>query len=186
MKFKSLAFCLLAVVTGSCALLAAMITNAAEAGLPPSFHIAQSVPEKTLNNIIRRSENGDAMIDYILKIPGYAARQDHAYAHLFTKNLLIAWANAQAQFVQQDCGGKYLEGEICGIDENPVSCAQDFSDKEYLYQTQEESGQKAIISYRWADQATSNAGPKYRLVKSGNDWKLDGVNCGNGLKFNMN
>jgi hypothetical protein len=160
--------------------------SATEAGPRQPFHAARSVPEKALDAIIRRSDKDDNMFNYVLKRPGYDATKDAGYSRLFTPNLLLAWAHAEAELVKQDCGGKYLEGEICGFDYSPITCAQDSSDSGRVYRTIEATDDAVRIAYRWGGRGAPAEGPRYRLIKDGRDWKLDGVDCGDGVTFNLN
>jgi hypothetical protein len=105
-------------LAAACAALVSAAT-AAEAGSSDAFHAARSVPEKVLDEIIRRSDKDDNLFYYILQRPGYDATKDSGYSRLFTRRLLQTWANAEAELVKQDCGGKYVDGEICGFDYSP-------------------------------------------------------------------
>ena len=154
---------------------------------PPqeSFHVAQSDAEKALDDILRRYNTDHNMFAYVVGRPWYDAKKDTGYSLLFTKNLLQAVAKAESDAVKDSCGGKYIKGELCGLDFNPITCAQDYSEDGYLYRTIEDDGHKAIMFYLWAGHKPSDARTFYRLIKNGDHWKLDGVDCGNGDKFNM-
>lgn len=162
----------------------------AEIALQPSpqesFHAAQSAPEKALDNIIRNSDADSNMFDYVLKRPWYNEKKDTGYSQLFTKNLLTAWARAEATLVQKNCGGKYSKGEVCGIDYNPITCAQDISEDGYFYKTEKADGRQAVVSYEWSQKDSPTEIATYRLVKDDIGWKLDGVNCKSGASFNIN
>jgi hypothetical protein len=166
--------------------LAAWATTAAEAGSPDPFHAARSAPERALDAIIRRSDKDEKLFDYILKRPGYDATKEAGYSRLFTPGLLQAWARAEAELVKQECGGRYIDGEICGIDYSPITCDQDASENGHLYRTRKIAGDAVVVASRRAGRGSPAEGPRYRLTKSGRDWKLDGVDCGDGVTFNMN
>jgi hypothetical protein len=170
------------------AVLGAGLASAETQSKPPttqeSFHIARSPAEKALDGIIRRADKDDNVIEYVLGTPYYDAKKDDGYSRLFTKKFLRAAAKKEADLVKKSCDGKYTD-EICGLDSSPILCAQDFSEKGYLYRTIEGDGHKAVIYYLWVGDNPDNLKTFYRLIKVGNKWKLDGVHCGNGLKFNM-
>ncbi len=148
-----------------------------------SFHIAQSDAEKILLDIIRRANTDNNIIKYILGRPRYDAKKDTGYSYLFTKTLLQVMAKKESDLVKRSCGGKYT-GKICGIDYNPITCSQDFIDEGYLFQTKEDNGHKAVIHFLWTP-FIDDGSTFYILIKDGAHWKLDGINCGNGAKFNM-
>ncbi len=161
------------------------------------FHIAKSDAEKVLDEILRRADKDRNIFDYVLGHPWYDHEKGTGYSHLFTKNLLRTLAKEEAEFVKYSCDGKYLEGELCGFDYSPITCAQDFSEQGYIYWTKKDNGHKAIIYYLWslADKTeeffpgsdiTDKNKNFYKLIKDDGHWKLDGVDCGNGAKFNMN
>jgi hypothetical protein len=107
------------------------------------------------------------------------------YATLFTPQLSLAVAKAEQKAVQRNCGGDPTKGE-CGLGYNPLTCAQDNPPAPVLYRTvsARESGE-AIIGYAWGTGNTDQA--RYRLVKIGGTWKLDGIECPavGDDKFNM-
>jgi hypothetical protein len=168
--------------------LGADLASAETQSKPPttqeSFHIARSPAEKALDGIIHRAEHDGNMFHYVLRTPYYDAKKDTGYSRLFTKEFLRAAAKEEADLVKKSCGGKY-EDDICGHDSDPILCAQDFSESGYLYRTITNDGHKAVIYYLWVGDNPDNFKTFYRLVKIGNKWKLDGVHCGDGLKFNM-
>jgi hypothetical protein len=165
---------------------AVVVSAAPGAGSEQPFHAARSAPEKALDEILRRSDHDDNLFEFVLKRPWFDPKKDKGYALLFTKQLLAAWAAAQAEQVRRDCQGKYVDGEVCGIDYNPIACGNATSEKGYVFRTKQANDREATISSRWAGQASRADGPLYRLVKEGGNWRLDGVDCGNSAKFNMN
>jgi hypothetical protein len=135
----------------SCLALASA-AGAAQPGSQEPFHAARSAPEKALDEIFHRSDNDDNLSEFVLKRPWYDAKKDKGYAPLFTQNLLTAWAGAEAQLVQHDCQGKYLDGEICGIDYSPITCGNATSDKGYVFRTKQADDRSASFSRDGRDQ----------------------------------
>jgi hypothetical protein len=148
-------------------------------------HAAGSAAEKTLDDIVHRAETDKSVADFVFKRPGYDAAKTADYARFFSKNLLAAWAEAEQDVLQQNCQGHYIQGQICGIDTNPVTCRPDAGAAAHLYQTKEEHRDNVLISYQWKDQDGQTDETLYRLVKDGEIWKLDGIDCGDGMVFNM-
>jgi hypothetical protein len=125
---------------------------AAQSAAEEPFHAARSPPEKALVEILLLSDRDDNLFDFVLKRPGYDAKKDKGYARLFTKGPLAAWAGAEARAVESDCQGKYIEGEICGIDYSPITCGNAISDTGYRFRTVKADEREAILSTRWAGQ----------------------------------
>ena len=159
---------------------------AAQSAAEEPFHAARSAQEKALNEILLLSDRDDNLFDFVLKRPWYDAKKDKGYARLFSKGLLAAWAGAEARAVERDCQGKYIDGEICGLDYSPITCGNATSDKGYRFRTMKADEREATVFSRWTGQEAKADGPQYQLVKEGGGWRLDGVDCGNGAKFNMN
>jgi hypothetical protein len=166
------------------AILAAMPTLAAECRPETSFHPASHAAERSLDRLIATEASDPNMILFELKRPDRDKGKDKAYQGLFTPALEGAWARAEATLVRRTCGSKYSpDGEICGMDSSPLSCAQDISDQGYLYRTDCLTKTSATITLRWPslDQPVAT----YRLIRQGKGWLLDGVTCRSGGTYNM-
>ena len=84
-----------------------------------------------------------------------------------------------------NCGGVYKAGELCGMESDPIVCAQDFPDH-YLFRTTQTGRSRVVIEAAWppdpgAGPTTSGA---YRLTLNGGVWKIDGVSCAGGGSYN--
>jgi len=150
---------------------------------PGPFHAPSTPAELALDQVAKLTKADENLVDYVLKKPGYNKAKAAEYSDLFTANLLKAWADAEVERVKQDCGGKYTEGDICGIDYDPIVCAQDFPDH-YLYRTDRQTPTEAVISSIWADSDEKQT-VTYRLVFRDQRWQLDGVRCPEADGFNM-
>jgi hypothetical protein len=156
------------------------------AGEPP-FHPPQTAAEKALDGIFRLDTTDENLLPFAIGEPWYDPAKDTGYARHFTNPLLKAWRKAQAKLAQADCGGKYEDGQLCGFEFDPIICGQDYPDV-FLYRTTKSSKQETIITYTWSQSVEEGIeidGPLYRLTKDKGDWKLDGIDCGTGGKFNM-
>lgn len=143
------------------------------------FHLPQTAAEETLDHIIRYAENGEVEADLM----GESKRSTQKYQNMFTENLLKSLAVIQVCQTQEKCGIPALEGQIYGMDENPVSCQQDMDDLPYVYKTLYQDDSAAILIMHWQSQLASADGPLYKLVKTENSWHLDGIRCDEDLSF---
>lgn len=147
-----------------------------------SFHAPVTPAEKVLDTILARANQDDNLFEFILKRPWYDPAKGSGYENMFSRTLLDEWARAEASMVKESCDGVYREGEICGIDYDPISCSQDPPDA-YTYRTKIASNQRVVIASMAPYSATGAV--NYVFVKTNGKWKLDGVDCGDGVKFNI-
>lgn len=152
---------------------------------PPqeSFHVAQSDAENALDGILHLYNNDNNMHRYVLGTPEYDAKKDTGYSRLFTKSFLQTFAKKQSEAVKNECDSKY--DDKCRHLFSPFVCSQNFSSPGYTVQTMKNDGRKALIFYEWLGNTPKIAKTLYRLVKVRGEWKLDGIDCGDGTKFNM-
>jgi len=148
-----------------------------------TFHSPTIAAEKALDAAIRNSDADSDMFFFLVKRPRDIGK-DRNYSGLFSANLQNSWKLAENKLLNEECGGKYKSGEVCGLDYNPLTCMQDLFEDGYGYRTDSLSHNKASISYRWIK---SDGGPiaTYRLVRIHGRWLIDGVRCSSGAKFNM-
>lgn len=151
----------------------------------PSFHRPGHAAELSLDRLIHKENTDDNMFLFEVKRPDRNLRKDQKYKGLFTSDLEKAWADTETELVQRDCGGKYLDnGEICGMNFSPLSCAQDYSEKGYLYRLDCADDSTATITMRWPLIAQPVA--TYHMIRRGKGWVVDGVAClPTGPAFNM-
>lgn len=181
MKSNCKSLLALILVTGFVVFLATQ--SVAQTTHDSDFHAANTQAEKTLDAIIKQSETDENMIEYILNRPGYDPSKDNGYSHLFTPALLKAWTDKEANLLRQDCGGKYIDGEICGIDYSPITCGQDIVGG-HFYRTLNSSANTTSTVMAATSPQPDSSGAIYRLVRDEEGWKLDGVDCGANIRFN--
>lgn len=75
-----------------------------------AFHPPQTEAEKALDHILMLHT------------------QDKEYRNFFTSALEKSIDDVEARLVKENCGGQYLEGELCGLDYTVLTCAQDVDD----------------------------------------------------------
>jgi hypothetical protein len=166
----------------------------------PPFHPPQTEAETVFDQMLHKNIGDLNLLRYILQTPElktlyeeekravreYDPRTAEAeYGIFFTPALRKVLAQAEKEAVNQNCGGKYVAGKKCGLNYDPIVCAQHsyFFRGPFVYKTHESDNNEAIISYTAADKSRGVSGP-HRMVKDQNVWKLDGVNCGREL-FNI-
>lgn len=185
-KAKRLARAVMRALLGA-ASLAAMAGTAAAAAA--AFHAAQSAPEQTLGAILKADENPRAHVDptggAVGRRPLTAPPPGAPYLKYLTTPLATAILVAEARQVKANCGGVYKSGELCGMDADPIICAQDFPDH-YLFRTLQSAPSLVVIeAARPPDPgAQPTRSGAYRLTLSGRAWKIDGISCADGETYN--
>lgn len=146
----------------------------ASAGARTGFHPPKSSSEVALDKVVRLADRDDDLLDNLLHRYPVAKAKQIDYRPMLTAPLIAAMQAEERRLVKQDCGGKYLEGEICGIDYSPITCAQD-TVAPYTYKTVAQHDRDVTI-----------VGPDatYRMIQTASGWQLDGVKC-EGIAFNF-
>ena len=138
-------------------------------------HPAATEAEKALDKLLRLSEKRSGLVDVLLGLPG-GGKGDAALAReLTTARLRRDLTELERQAVRNNCKGRYIPGELCGLDYNPLTCAQDESDAPYSYRTTAASAERADIVYSWPGAADPSA--SFVMVREAGAWKLDAVRC---------
>lgn len=104
------------------------------------------------------------------------------FGGFFSDGFLKAVAAVERRLVSQDCGGTYLQGEMCGLGYDPLNCAQDTPRDGYKFKTDSIEARRAVISMGWDAQGPAIA--TYRLVLVGGKWRIDALRCVDGDTFN--
>ena len=141
-----------------------------EAAARAGFHAPKSAAEVALDKIVKTAEGDEFLLDNLLHRYPVAPKKQVDYRGMLTAGLIAVMQAEERRLVKQDCGGKYLEGEICGMDSSPITCAQD-NVAPYTYKTLDQRGGAVTI-----------AGPSatYRMIQANGRWQLDGVKCDEG------
>jgi len=177
---------------GRVAFLAGAIALAAgAASATPAFHPAQSPAEQALARILKLDENPPGAVDPV-GAEGASGRRPRTtpppgapYLKHLTTPLATAILAQEARAVKASCGGVYKSGELCGLDADPIICAQDFPDS-YLFRTVQSGPSLAVVEAAWPPDSgaqTTRSG-SYRLALSGGVWKIDGIACAAGDRYN--
>jgi hypothetical protein len=143
------------------------------------FHAPQTEAEKKLNFIITTTDNMTGFTQFATNRPGEYRSNDIFLSPLFSGSLRNIWIEEEKKWVKEECGGKYIDGDMCGISHNPLTCAQDYNEEGYLYKTLAEDDDVAIISYMWPHIKEISA--TFRMIRQKGQWIVDGVSCGGTL-----
>ncbi len=146
-----------------------------------AFHPARSPSEIALDRILHLADADDMQLANLLHRPESEGRVAHVdYTRILTRELISAISREERHLVRKDCDGRYRDGEECGFDYSPITCARD-SGLTYLYRTVREDGDRAEIVYEWKREGGTAA--TYKMVKDEGVWKIDGVLCAIGDRF---
>uniref|UniRef100_I2Q134 DUF3828 domain-containing protein n=1 Tax=Desulfovibrio sp. U5L TaxID=596152 RepID=I2Q134_9BACT len=139
------------------------------------YHVAASEAEKALDKVLHLSGKDPNLLEFVLRTPSYKPKADKGYARFFTKRLLDDMAAQEKAAVQENCNGRYVAGELCGLDYNPLTCAQDEPAGAYRYKTESSAEEKAVVAYKWPEEKDKAA--TFEMVEEGGMWKVDRVTC---------
>ena len=143
-------------------------------------HAPRTPAEIALNNVITLDGSKGIADTALVKGTG-------PYVTLFTPDLVRAVRRADRAADPPNCEG------VCGLGFDPIVCAQD-NPPAPLYRTISVIGSnEALIGYvgGWDGENNTEFG-RYRMVKIGSMWKVDGIECdpdgkfdASATKFNM-
>lgn len=163
---------------------------AGPAGAATPFHAAQSAAEQALARILKLEADKPEQVDptnggRVGHRPRTAPPAGAPYLKYLTTPLATAILVAEAREVKANCGGVYKGGEQCGMDADPILCAQDYPDS-YLFQTTQSGPSLAVVDAAWPPEqgAKPSSSGVYRLKLTGGVWKIDGIACAAGDKYN--
>ena len=140
-----------------------------------SYHWAQTPAEIQLDTIMALAISDHHLGLFARDTPGWDRRKARRFESYFSQPLLAAWRKREKDEVKKNCGGEYVEGDICGIDQHPILCADDFNEGGNNYRTDAASEDSVIVSYKWPQ--FESAMGWYRLIMVNGRWVLDGVYC---------
>jgi hypothetical protein len=142
----------------------------------PSYAAPVKPAEQALLQIIDEFDQNPDLLEPILGRSGQKTAETERFASHFSPALRKALHAAESDLVQQYCGGTYRDGELCGLDYIPLTCAQDIFDSASAVLTSENTGQGgATITYRISGDDTIIA--RYRMQQMHESWIIDGIDC---------
>jgi hypothetical protein len=153
----------------------ALFVVPAIAGISAAEAAPRTPAEMALDKVLKTADRDEMILDNILHRFPVAAAKRIDYRPWLTAKLIASLQAEEKKLVAQDCGGKYREGDICGIDYNPLTCAQD-NVQPLSYKTVRQDADAAVIAV---------TGATYRMAHTSAGWQLDGVKCAGEVKFNF-
>jgi hypothetical protein len=145
------------------------------------FHAPATQAERALHDILAFDTN-PANAKHRLNIL-QGSTDTSLLTEWLTPELKTELAATEAELVQQECDGQYIDHNVCGFGFDPLLCAQDVSDSPYMYYTTQADASQAIIEYRWREDPDNTYG-RYKMVRKGTSWQLDGIDCAQLGQFN--
>lgn len=153
-----------------------------------AYHPPATAAEKTLDAVFQVNLSSP---EFFNALYGRVAAQENGRVpdNFITPDLWASIRKAEADKVQAECGGAYVEGDLCGLEYDALLCGQDHPDV-FLYRTLVSSQDHAVITYSFNGEAhpgeTAAEMREYKLVRQNGAWLLDGISCGqNRAKFNI-
>lgn len=110
-----------------------------------AFHVASTEAERTLDAILALRDDNGSLYEFLTNREGGRENHYKIFFPYFTSELLNSISAAEKKLVKLNCNGKYIDGDLCGIEYNPLNCAQDTPSNGYYYRT-EHFNDKEILS----------------------------------------
>ena len=180
----SLLLCLLAAMTAD----AADSTSREQGSTAPApiFHRPSNEVERDLNAVLVLNAAGvlkdSRIFDFMTDRNGGRKIYEKQLGRYFSRHLLDAVAAFERNLVSKDCGGHYVEGDMCGFEYSPLTCAQDIPDDGYMFATEFRDSGATIITASWAMVGPALA--RYRMIRMSGTWIIDAIACPDGDRFN--
>jgi len=165
----------------------AALSSACVAG-KGQFHPPQMAAERALDKILQITDDNFTMLKVVQGYLNNKSSKNFKYSHQFTVPYLRAWTKGQIEWLRGACEGRDKNTDPyydCGY--LSISCVRD-ANYPYVYRTEKIDAREVIISYTWPRSdghapGSDDAYATYRMIKDGDEWKLDGADCGDA--FNM-
>ena len=122
------------------------------------------------------------LFTFLTDYKGARRAYEGVFGRYFSSAYLDAVAAFERELVAQNCGGEYVEGDMCGLEASPLNCAQDDAPYGYWYRTEQVAGGTATIVAAWERSGPWTA--RYRMRKEARGWVVDGVECPLGGRYN--
>ena len=146
------------------------------------YHTKSTAAEKELDSILRMSESDPNFTNYVLNRYHADGSKYIVINKLISDRLIYLLRKKEREIVHKDCGGKYIYHEICGLDINPLTCAQDYSNNQYLYLSKKVRDGYVIL-YKW--QGIDGVVAKYKMSYANKKWIMTGIYCEGLFDYNM-
>ncbi len=149
-------------------------------------HSAITNAEISLERSINITIPDDYVIENIFQLKSVKYDKKINYKKYLTNGVINSIRSEEKWQLDKYCNGKYIDGEICGLDYNPITCANDFTDESYYF-TVKQTKNTAEILHAWYKTDPVSEMPRYFMVRENGVWKIDGIVCGpyEHQKFNV-
>lgn len=164
------------------ALVCAAGTAGAQEARPLVFHPPSTEAERALDAVLGLGDNEAGSYDFLTDRDGGRKTHGAKFLRYFSPSLLTAIAAHERKLVRQNCGGVYVEGELCGFDVSPLTCVQDMPADGYHFVTERTQVNSVQVAIGWESNGAAIA--RYRLIKNPGRWVIDAISCPDGPRFN--
>jgi hypothetical protein len=149
------------------------------AGAAPAaaaFHPPRTAAELALSAALRRADADEEQLDNLFHRYGPVPRAKRVdYAQYLTTNFWDRLRRKEAAMVRRDCGGVYRDGEVCGMDSSPITCAQDDLPSPLAYRSEAAADGRVRV---WLRDACGSPATLYIRTLDHGVWKIDDARCG--------
>jgi hypothetical protein len=154
------------------------LSASAIAGAAPAattFHRPQTPPEISLSAALKRADADDEQLDNLFHRYGPVPRAKRVdYAQYLTARFWDRLRRQEAAMVRKDCGGRYEDGEVCGMESSPITCAQDTLPAPLAYRSEPSADGRVRV---WLKDAGGSPATLYVMAHEGGVWKIDDARC---------
>jgi len=146
------------------------------------FQPPSSDAERALNSILKWRDPGGPVYRFLTDQNGGRKLYEKRFDRHFTVPLLDAVAALERKLVKEECRGRYVEGDMCGIGYNPLNCAQDDPPNGYHFLVESAGEGTEVIATAW--RASGPVTARYRVTRYHGTWAIDAISCPDGDSFN--
>jgi hypothetical protein len=148
----------------------------------PVLHPPSTEAERALAAVLGQGDNEAGSYDFLTDRDGGRKTHGAKFDGYFSPSLLAAIAAHERKLVKQNCGGVYVDGDVCGFDVSPLTCVQDMPADGYRFATERTQVNSAQVAVGWETYGAVIA--RYRLIKNPGRWVIDAISCPDGPRFN--
>jgi hypothetical protein len=140
-----------------------------------AFHPPRTAAELALSAALRRADADEEQLDNLFHRYGPVPRAKRVdYARYLTTNFWDRLRRQEVAMVRKDCGGRYEDGEVCGMESSPITCAQDDLPSPLAYRSEPVADGRVRV---WLKDAGGSPATLYVMTLEGGVWKIDDARC---------
>jgi len=157
-------------------------SGAQSSQIKSDFHLPKNEAEKALDRIFLANSSENSKLFNFLMDPVYKRKSDISikeveyFSKLLTENFINTVRQTEFLMLNKNCAGKD-EGYTCGMEVNPVICAQDYYKEGNLFKTIEQKNGAVVIKY--FNSHFNEGEPKefFKMKYEKDSWMLDETSC---------